>query len=209
MRSYLHYGHRPAGQSGLPSAPCRGGGVLDGGSGRAPPHPDPHVAGSSGRGRRRSQGLPRPFFPARRSSQTGTAAPRARCARYSCLPVTGAPVPRRSGYPSAVVRPRPGRRRSRPPARPGWRRSFAPDGASHFFARYALPLSRAGAPGEAFLSRGRGSPPYSDAVSSDAQQAAHSLGRCHLPDALSQCRRWYIVVFHLSLPLVLFQCRCC
>ena len=71
--------------------------------------------------------------------------PRAPCARYSCLPIpgapvprrsgypsAGAPVPRRSGYPSAVVRPCPGRRRSRPPAQPGRRRSFAPDGASHF-----------------------------------------------------------------------------
>ena len=106
-----------------------------------------------------SQGTPRTFFTARRSSRTGTAAPRAPCARYSCLPVPGAPVPRRSGYPSAVVRPRPGRRRSRPPARPGRRRSFAPEGASHFFVRHALLLSRAGAPGGVFRSRGRDSPP--------------------------------------------------
>ena len=106
-----------------------------------------------------SQGAPRPFFPAHRSSRTGTAAPQAPCARCSRLPVPSAPVPRRSGYPSAVARPRPGRRRPRPPTRPGWRRSPTLDGASHFFVRHALPLSRAGAPGGAFRSRGRDSPP--------------------------------------------------
>ena len=121
MHSYRLYGRHPAGLSGLPCAPRGGGGAEEG-----------------ARRRGRAGWLPQLWPPALRLSRrgilwTGTVEPRrAHRARFFPLaalpgqgqprpgllcPSPGAPVPRRSVYPSAVARPHPGRRR-----RPGQRR---------------------------------------------------------------------------------------
>ena len=113
----------------------------------------------------RAEALLRPGrrFPLRqrRRPPRQTAAPQAPCAGYSRLPVPALRFPD-----APATRPLPSGRApddlARVPPRGrggGASLSWTAHGASHFFVHHALPLSRAGVPGGAFRSRGRGSPP--------------------------------------------------